>query len=73
MDEIFQSSDKAQIKQTDRRWETIEIGQSFAISQSEVKLATLRSKATYNGYKFRKKFRIIIHDSKNCYEIARIK
>lgn len=71
MNQIFQSSDKLkQMRQIDRRWETIEIGQSFIIPLNEIKLATLRAKAVNKGNRLNKRFRVIRHE--NCYEVGRI-
>lgn len=68
---IFESSPKMkQTKQIDRRWETIEIGQSFSIPLNEANLAQLRNKCWVMGKKLGKRFRALQYE--NCYEIGRI-
>jgi hypothetical protein len=72
VNEIFESSPKLkQVRQIDRRWETIESGQSFAIPLDDAKIDNLRSKCWAMGKKLNKRFRVVKHET--CYEIGRIK
>lgn len=72
LSEIFESSPKLkQVRQLDRRWETVEVGQSFAIPlEAHVSLNNLRSKCWAMGKKLNKRFRVVQHET--CYEVGRI-
>lgn len=72
---IFKSSQK--IKEDRRKivkynfpWDIIECGQSFTIPIEQIKLITLRSKASVFGKKLNKRFKVAIHD--DCYEVGRV-
>ena len=68
----FPSSERAlKIGQIDRRWETLEIGRSFAIECDPLSLPNLRNKAWRMGKKLNKRFRVIDH-KKDGYEVARV-
>lgn len=51
-------------------WEALECGQSFAVPKDKIKLTTLRSKASIQGQKLNRKFRVVEHDA--VYEVGRL-
>ena len=67
---IFESSPQMKkTKQIDRRWETIEVDQSFFIDLDQASLINLRHKCWAMGKKLGKRFRVLQHP--NGYEIGR--
>ena len=70
--DVFPASDKLrQVRKIDRRWETIDVWQSFTIPlDAHVSLNNLRSKCWAMGKKLNKRFRVVQHET--CYEVGRI-
>ena len=68
---IFASSEALKsVRKADRRWETIDVWQSFTIPLDEAKLENLRTKCWAMEKKLNKRFRVVKHET--CYEIGRI-
>lgn len=51
---------------------TMNVGTSFTVPYNDVRETTLRSLCSRHGKKLEKKFRLVRHDDRQIYEIARI-
>lgn len=71
--EFFDSSDKAKagtrVVQRKYPWEEVPIGKSFPVPRENIKFNVLRSLASLQGKKLKKKFRVIDHEV-GPYEVA---
>lgn len=57
-------------------FESLRVGESFAIQFADMNPGTLqsvRSSASLNGKKLSRKFKILTHNEYNCVEVARLK
>lgn len=78
MYEIQQSSPKALEEPTGKGrgyelkypWNKLTVGNSFAIPFAEHKLNNLRSYVIRMGHKYGKKFKVVVHEESQLYEIA---